>query len=457
MQVFKYRGGDREIFERDLSAIEKNFFWGSNFKQLNDPCETLISSDRFKSETKTFFNLTNKNSEKVLEKVHDALDTFINRGKEIGIYSLSATYNDELLWAHYANSHQGFCIEYDLDLLLESYPSDKIYSFPIKYSKNPPEIDISDISGKDGISLVRKLAGNKSKKWDYENEYRIITDKSGEHTYNFKAIQAIYFGLRMPEPWKKEMMTILHGRGIKYYQIFQVEGKYEFDRQEVPDISGSEVTYLRQIPSLNGKKSSINFEIIEKDFNKFNEKATILIELDSKADREQLIWIANKIKEDLFRSARRIFISFRIHGVIAGNGYWATANFDGKELQVSINGLSLEQEKELIEGFENETRETIGMWIDETPFICSSLTLLFNDGATILETKYSDGSKSLEQLKTTQLGSGIRYDNLQGNYHGEYFIVENNGTLKYYSENGLFKELTPFHLEKKLNKDSYNL
>ncbi len=126
MRVFKYRGGDEEIFKRDLFAIEKNYFWGSNFKQLNDPYETLISSDKFKSITKTFVKLVSKNSEQELEKVHEALDNVINRGKEIGIYSLSATYNDELLWAHYANSHQGFCIEYDLDLLLESYLSDKV-------------------------------------------------------------------------------------------------------------------------------------------------------------------------------------------------------------------------------------------------------------------------------------------------------------------------------------------
>jgi hypothetical protein len=449
MRVFKYRGGDEEIFKRDLLAIEKNYFWGSNFNQLNDPCETLISSTKFKNLTKTFVKFISKNSEKELEKVHEALDNVVNRGKEIGIYSLSATYNDELLWAHYANSHQGFCIEYDLDLLLESYPTDKVYSFPVKYSKNPPEIRVSDVSDKGGTSLVKKLAGNKSKKWYYEEEYRIITDKSGEHVYNFKAVKAIYFGLRMSEPWKEEMMTCLKGRGIKYYQMYQVKGKYQFERKEVSDINDNEVTYLCQVPSSDTEKSSINFDIIEKDFNKFNGKAMITIELESKINKEQLIWIANKMKDDLFRNAKRIFISYVTKGMITGNGYWATASFEEEELKVSINGLTLEQEIELQDGFKNESRKTSGMWIDESPFVCSSLTLLVEDGETTLETKYFDGSKSSEQLKSTQLDFGIRYDNIEGNDHGEYFIIEENGTLKYYSEDGVFKELKPFKLKKK--------
>ncbi len=95
----------------------------------------------------------------------------------------------------------------------------------------------------------------------------------------------------------------------------------------------------------------------------------------------------------------------------------------------------------------NESRKASGMWIDESPFVCSSLTLLVERGEATLETKYFDGSKSSERLKSTQLDMGIRYDNIEGNDHGEYFIVEGNGTLKYYSEDGVFKELKPYKMK----------
>ena len=38
--------------------------------------------------------------------------------KTVGIYSLSRTPYDELMWSHYGESHEGFCIEYDLERLI---------------------------------------------------------------------------------------------------------------------------------------------------------------------------------------------------------------------------------------------------------------------------------------------------------------------------------------------------
>ena len=49
----------------------------------------------------------------------DSFSRFYEDIKSYGIYSLSKTAIDELLWAYYANSHQGFCIEYDQEVLLQ--------------------------------------------------------------------------------------------------------------------------------------------------------------------------------------------------------------------------------------------------------------------------------------------------------------------------------------------------
>jgi hypothetical protein len=43
---------------------------------------------------------------------------FIKKLK-ITVFTPSKTEKDELLWAYYANSHKGFCIEYDLEILLK--------------------------------------------------------------------------------------------------------------------------------------------------------------------------------------------------------------------------------------------------------------------------------------------------------------------------------------------------
>ena len=113
MIVYKYRGAN---FERDLKSLEKNFYWSPKFDDLNDPCETLINTDPFKSQSRTFAKIFGKEkSEQFLEVEKAAHNLFEVKKKGIGIYSLSKTYKDELLWAHYADSHKGFCIEYDLE------------------------------------------------------------------------------------------------------------------------------------------------------------------------------------------------------------------------------------------------------------------------------------------------------------------------------------------------------
>lgn len=70
----------------------------------------------------------------------------------IGIYSLSKPKENEtfpcneLLWAHYANSHKGFCIEYDLDILLKNHSSqfDIRNQIHVVYKNERPEVSESD-------------------------------------------------------------------------------------------------------------------------------------------------------------------------------------------------------------------------------------------------------------------------------------------------------------------------
>src|SRR5665647_1622312 len=122
MIIYKYRGGDKKVFERDLKSLEDNYFWASDASKLNDPCETIVDTDSFKNGIRSIGNqmqLRNKKeAEASIDKVCEELDKLINH--QIGIFSLSQTYIDELLWAHYANSHKGFCIGYNIDILTKN-------------------------------------------------------------------------------------------------------------------------------------------------------------------------------------------------------------------------------------------------------------------------------------------------------------------------------------------------
>jgi hypothetical protein len=127
----------------------------------------------------------------------------------MGIYSLSRIYNNELLWAHYSNSHKGFCIEFDSVKLMDLYyqTSKNIANFVnlinVEYKKATPKLSLNDVTKKtNNEKIIAKILGSKSLAWKYEDEIRLVFEGTGEKYINFKAIKSIIFGARAT---KKDM------------------------------------------------------------------------------------------------------------------------------------------------------------------------------------------------------------------------------------------------------------
>ena len=338
MLVYKYRGGSAEIFERDLDSLEKNYYWSANLESLNDTQENMISADKFVKQSNVLSRFFGKKSKDALVNVHEALDVFLSHKKRVGIYSLSKTFSDELLWGHYANSHTGFCIEYELNNLLDNHVHENRYSFPVLYNLNPSEIDLKDVSSasKNNI-LIQKAFGCKSKKWEYEKEYRIVNDDFGKHSYDFTAVKAIYFGLRMSASQKDEIIKRLKGRGIKYYQIVQLEKKYELDAVLINDIDDAELNYLKHIPIEITNDKSVDYEIFENYYIKISKKAEIKVALNHIISQDQIEWLSDFFKEHLFQGAETIFIYYYLESEGRDGFAWATSHFRNEKMEIVIN------------------------------------------------------------------------------------------------------------------------
>ncbi len=250
--VFKYRSGSLETFDRDLESLTGDYFWASNFENLNDPCEAIIDIDTFKNQLNSFIRIfarKNKIASENLQKVFDALNNLLSR--EIGIFSLSQKYDDELLWAHYSNSHKGFCVEYDLNILTKNASMRKYYAYPVTYTDKPPTLTIDDMNNLSSDMtkniILAKYATTKSERWSYEDEIRLITDKWGKQPYDYRALKAIYFGLRMSGDKIDEIMSALRNRGVQYFQIILNQGSYEFTATQIKDKYSDGKKYLYNI------------------------------------------------------------------------------------------------------------------------------------------------------------------------------------------------------------------
>ena len=205
-----------------------------------------------------------------LNDVYEGLPAF-NKGEnstEIEALSTTAlmscfseTNKSVLMWAHYADSSKGFCVEYDLKRLSR----DEIISlgiYPVlyderrlirrdlkslKYSLKNLEHAINyDEEYDDGEVLddLIPLMLYKGNDWQYEKEWRIISTKLKlyqEYKTNtsgtsipLKCVSAIYLGYRMELTKKKHIIEITQrknqlGANIIVYEAILSCDAYEFD------------------------------------------------------------------------------------------------------------------------------------------------------------------------------------------------------------------------------------
>ncbi|HIR36887.1 MAG TPA: DUF2971 domain-containing protein [Candidatus Limisoma gallistercoris] len=257
--AYKYRA-NIEIGKnkRDTEQLSQNLLYAPDIRMLNDPFEGSV--DLPKAYKHDYWVTP------VIQKLYSA-----------GIYSLSKPKSNEtfpcneLLWAHYANSHKGFCIEYDLDKL-SNYSScvfDVENVIEVTYESERPSV-----SEVDNMSQIqKKVFGTKSLAWKYENEIRIVFEKSGEKIIPDNAIMGIYFGLRITLEDRRDIIKRLSKQNINFYQIERIENSYQLKATKLLFDYSYEVVNVKHGPFVD------NYMILYKSINKDKNTLIEFIEL----------------------------------------------------------------------------------------------------------------------------------------------------------------------------------
>jgi len=146
-----------------------------------------------------------KNMAKLQANVRDAINN------NFVVTCFSETYDNELMWAHYADKHRGICVEYDMSKM-ENDPNisyNKFFTYPVIYSESRPQIPVvlnrigkhnySISEGKYSLSDRYLYLLTKSKAWKYEQEWRMILPDSKNNIVNFPLISKIFLGVNISE------------------------------------------------------------------------------------------------------------------------------------------------------------------------------------------------------------------------------------------------------------------
>lgn len=180
---------------------------------------------------------------KYIDDFRDKLKEKVNQIKKInvrvacfcGLDSDTEFFKKNQMWAHYADNHRGFCVEYDISSLKERvalkfkkyeyYGNEEDYLeerrvavlkaglFPVSYTSRRttiPRTRLEKLYKSEGsyidndnyfYQLLYKTFINKSTVWSYEKEWRIIIDNNICNYYDnkipFPYIKRIYLGCKM--------------------------------------------------------------------------------------------------------------------------------------------------------------------------------------------------------------------------------------------------------------------
>jgi len=213
-----------------------------------------------------------RNIRKLTQKARDDVKIKIDSLRSVNIrvacFSALDKYDDFdsviQMWAHYADNHKGFCIEYDtptineqLHFSLKEYEFHKdqsrymdervkvlIYAglFPVIYTSrriNIPKTKLNRMQldrtkglqhNSDIDSILYKTYIVKSPKWSYEKEWRIILDGDVCSFYDnmipFPNIKCIYLGCRMNAKSIETMIEIAKELGVEVYRMVMDNNKF---------------------------------------------------------------------------------------------------------------------------------------------------------------------------------------------------------------------------------------
>lgn len=254
---FKYR----TLNDYTLESIEYNSLWLAAINSLNDPYECLLlldndeslraffSDKNFSKNFKDMFGLEISESDikeiiesekpyeayvsfctiegialnvsppKQIELIQKRWDEIVESGKEnIRICSFSERNDSLLMWSHYANQHQGICVEYDF------LDDNEFRAFlqPVFYDDK-----LFKLKTMDHVTGLSQLIGSlvKSKDWEYENEWRLtllqtVTKKEKIQSSNPKAI---YLGPRFKLNNNYKILQLQRICGQHNIPVFQMK------------------------------------------------------------------------------------------------------------------------------------------------------------------------------------------------------------------------------------------
>lgn len=224
--LVKYRNASEQAIE----SLENDTMWFDKPSNFNDPydCSITITGEIVRN----YIEQNIKELELKVGKLNSLNTKYLYEFQLAGLISrlneyiqnscliscFSTKINSMLMWSHYADSHKGFCIVYDISEVISNNMVRKNL-YPVIYSES--KFDIAyylDDALNAKYPCIASLCW-KNVEWSYENEYRLILPCSEgscqPKLYDFIKPTQVYLGANMDTQDKDRIENIALDKGIK--------------------------------------------------------------------------------------------------------------------------------------------------------------------------------------------------------------------------------------------------
>jgi hypothetical protein len=183
MRLYKYKPLSNFEFVADILCRKR--FYAAQFFELNDPMEGHFDHDP--------------------DLKADFLNEIYKKKMDLRFCSFSSDPSNILLWAHYADSFKGLCIEVEVPKHLpEAIKYSEFNVYVSEEGRDKPKIQ----------HISKSILTAKNKAWRYEKEHRIFS--SEKYIEDIKIV-SVLLGMRMPDTLKDAIRRIV-SKDIKVYE-----------------------------------------------------------------------------------------------------------------------------------------------------------------------------------------------------------------------------------------------
>lgn len=244
---------DDRSMKQVVEPIANSYFYLPTREKLNDPNEGIFKNQIQAGITAFLQGLVGVGERIELTKsIHDLARQISQSTDKSGVFSLSRTAIDELMWSHYSSSHCGIAIEYNLNQLTRFCSKQHLHRFPVEYVDNPPTLDMQNLQGHAG-EAVRTMLGHKSPRWSDEEEFRVVLENmNGLIPHDYRAIKSITFGLNVADDVRKQIYESTKSKVPEFYEICKIPDTYLLERKLLEELPGE---------SPAGRHSGVNWAV----------------------------------------------------------------------------------------------------------------------------------------------------------------------------------------------------